>query len=180
MEQEIVDEIDQSGRVLRQLPKTEAHTHGLLHKVVIGYVRYGDDWLFAKQAAHKQDAGQLVAPVGGHVRAGEPEEAALRREVEEEIGTKDFQYTAVGRAIFRRQVIGRDENHLFIVFELTTNAQLEFNDETVALERLSSDQLKRALVTTPTRFGDAFYFNLEHFYPSYLPQDYTPRFAKSL
>lgn len=179
MDEEIVDEIDRTGKVLGQLLKSKAHTEGQLHKVVIGYVWYGDDWLFAKQASHKQDAGQLVAPVGGHVKAGESEADALRREIEEEIGAKNYETTAIGRAVFHRNVIGRDENHLFVVFVLTTNDVLRFNDEPVAFERLTSDELKQSLATTPARFGDAFYFVLESFFPEYLPIGYVHRFVKS-
>ena len=39
MEEEIVDIIDEFGKVLRQAPKTEAHKHGWLHKTVIGYLK---------------------------------------------------------------------------------------------------------------------------------------------
>lgn len=68
---EQVDVIDESGKVLKQALKTEAHTHGWLHKTVIGYLKYGNEWALVRQASDRQDAGQLVAPVGGHVQAGE-------------------------------------------------------------------------------------------------------------
>src|SRR5689334_6410728 len=71
VDEEIVDIVNEDGTVLRQAAKTEAHKHGWLHKTVIGYLKYGDDWALVCQAADRQDAGQLVAPVGGHVQAGE-------------------------------------------------------------------------------------------------------------
>jgi 8-oxo-dGTP pyrophosphatase MutT (NUDIX family) len=89
---EIVDIIDESGKVLHQATKEEAHEHGWLHKTVISCLRYGDDWGLVTQAGHKQDAGQLVHPVGGHVKAGESEEDALLRESEEEIGTENIDF----------------------------------------------------------------------------------------
>lgn len=177
MEEEIVDIVNESGATLRQAPKTEAHKHGWLHKTVIGYLKYGEDWSLVRQAADRQDAGQLVAPVGGHVKAGETELDALLRESEEEIGTRNITYTHVGNKQFHRQVIGRDENHLFIVYEIATDDPIQLNEESVAIERFARDELKEALIKTPERFGDAYYFVLENFYPDYLPSNYTPRWT---
>lgn len=174
--EEIVDIIDESGKVLSQASKQEAHEHGWLHKIVIGYLRYGDDWALVAQAADRQDAGQLVAPVGGHVKAGEAEENALLRESEEEIGTRNITYKFIGKAIFHRQVIGRDENHMFIVYEISTDDEVELNEESVSIERFTKDDLKQALEEQPERFGTAYYFVLEKFYPEYLPANWEKRF----
>jgi hypothetical protein len=54
---EVVDIVDEMGRVLRQELKTEAHRQGWLHKTVIGCLRYGDDFALVKQASDRQDAG---------------------------------------------------------------------------------------------------------------------------
>jgi 8-oxo-dGTP pyrophosphatase MutT (NUDIX family) len=176
MNAEIVDIVGSHGEVLRQELKTEAHKHGWLHKTVIGYLRYGDDWALIRQASDKQDAGQLVAPVGGHVSAGETDITALLRESEEEIGTATISYKRLGSAIFRRQVIGRDENHLFMVYEISTNDELILGSESVAVERFTIAELKQALLDEPQQFGAALYFVFEHFYAEYLPPGYTPRY----
>lgn len=156
--------------------KSGAHKKGLLHKTVIGYVRDGDNWTLVRQADNKQDAGQLVAPVGGHVEAGESDIDALKREAQEEIGVDDITYKLKGSAIFERKVIGRHENHFFIVFEISTNQPLILNHESVATQTYTSDELKLALKDTPEKFGDAFYFVLESFYKNYLPENYANRF----
>jgi 8-oxo-dGTP pyrophosphatase MutT (NUDIX family) len=172
---EIVAIVDASGTILRQALKTEAHAHGWLHKTVIGCLRYDDDWAFVRQAADRQDAGQLVLPVGGHVMAGESGVQGLLREAEEEIGTRNITYKYVGQARFHRQVIGRNENHLFIVYEIATNDPIVLNHEAVALQRFTDDELRQALVDQPKTFGDGFYFVLEKFYPQYLPDSWTNR-----
>ncbi len=176
MTEEIIDIIDESGEVLRQAPKSEAHKHGWLHKTVIGYLRDGEDWILVCQASDRQDAGQLVAPVGGHVQAGESETDALLREAEEEIGTRNIDYKLIGRAVFHRQVIGRDENHLFIVHEISTDNEIVLNEESVSFERFTKEELKKALVERPQSFGDAYYFVLEKFYPDYLPATWENRY----
>jgi len=71
MDKEIVDVVDGSGRTVRQVLKADARKHGWLHKTVVGYFRDGDDWVFVRQAADRQEPGLVVAPVGGHVEAGE-------------------------------------------------------------------------------------------------------------
>ncbi|MCA9342272.1 hypothetical protein KC945_02615 [Candidatus Saccharibacteria bacterium] len=38
MDTEIVDIVDETGKVLRHELKTEAHKHGWLHKTVIGHI----------------------------------------------------------------------------------------------------------------------------------------------
>jgi 8-oxo-dGTP pyrophosphatase MutT (NUDIX family) len=177
MDEELVDIIDEEGNALRQELKTEAHKQGWLHKTAIGYLKYGDDWALVRQASDRQDAGQLVAPVGGHVKAGETELDGLLRESEEEIGTKNITIKHVGNARFHRQVIGRDENHLFIVYEISTDDPINLGAEAVAIEHFTPDALKEAIAKEPQNFGDAFYFNLEQFYPEYLPAGYKRRWS---
>ena len=171
----MIDIVDESGKVLRSMPKTEAHKHGWLHATVIGYLRYGDDWALVRQTADRQEPGQLVASVGGHVRSGESYEEALLREAEEEIGTSNISYKLIGKVRFHRQIIGRDENHLFIIYEISTSDKITLGSEAVAIERFSPEAFKETLANSPKEFGDSCYFVLEHFYPSYLPKSYKKR-----
>ncbi len=175
---ELVDIVLPTGKVKHQMLKSKAHEDGSLHKTVIGYLKYGDDWALVCQAPDRQDAGQLVAPVGGHVKADESDIDALLRESQEEIGVRNLRHRHVGTAQFHRQVIGRDENHLFIVYEIETDDDIVLGPEAVAIERFTTDELKRALVDSPDRFGDALYFVLEHFYPEFLPATRARRWKK--
>ena len=170
MDDERVDIVDEKGAVLRQALKTEAHKHGWLHKTVIGCLRYGEDWALVRQAADRQDAGQWVNPVGGHVRAGESDAEALLRESEEEIGTRDIQYTFLGRGRFHRQVIGRDENHLFVVYEIRTDAVIQLGPEATEMNTFSARELKNWAVQNHSGLGDAYLFVAEKFYPDLLPE----------
>lgn len=175
MSDEIVDVVSETGRVLHKASKHEAHKHGWLHKAVIGYVRHGAHWTLIRQSADRQDPGQLVAPVGGHVKSGEADLKALLREAEEEIGVKNIRHNFVGTARFHRQVIGRDENHLFMVYEISTDDELVVGPEGEAFETFIEHELAQALVEMPHKFGEALYFVLEHFYPHLLPGDYKLR-----
>jgi len=68
--------------------------------------------------------------------------------------------------------LGRDENHLFAVYEITTDDEIVLGEEAESIERFSESELRKALRDNPHDFGDAFYFTFEHFYPSYLPDNY--------
>lgn len=175
---ELVDIVDENGGILRQATKKEAHKLGLLHKTVIGYLRdHERAWQLVRQASFKQDAGQFVGPVAGHVRAGETDTEALIREAKEEIGVDTITHSHIGAARFHRQVTGQDENHLFVVFEISTDDAIILGDESDEIERFKEADLKSMLAKRPDYFGDGFYFVLERFYPSYLPRDYSFRWA---
>lgn len=174
---EMVDIVDEQGVVLRQALKTEAHMHGWLHKTVIGCLRYGDDFALVRQAADRQDAGQLVNPVGGHVRAGESDVEALLRESEEEIGVRNVQHRLLGAAQFRRQVLGRDENHLFVVYEMTTTDEIVLGPEAVDMQRFTAAELQHMAATGSPDLGDAYFFVVEHFYPAVLPPGYKRKYG---
>lgn len=171
-EPEMVDVVDDQNNVLYKVTKQEAHLKGLLHRTVISEVidKKGN-FILTKQAPDKQDPGQYVSPVGGHARAGETEEEALKREAFEETGLVNFKYKLKGRFIFNRFVIGRQENHMFFVYEIYSNNRLRLNAESVSYERFTIDEIKETLSSNREKFGGAFIAVLEHVYPEMLRRD---------
>lgn len=166
---EIVDVVDRDDQIVGYCPKTEAHKKGLLHRTVIGEViNSKGDFLLVKQAGHKQDAGQFVSPVGGHARSGEKIEDALIREAHEETGLANFKFKYIGKKIYNRQVIGRHENHYFIVFEIYSDDKPVLNDESVEYKYFSRSEIKTLIKEKSSQFGDAFYFVWNSFYSTYL------------
>lgn len=163
---EIVDVVDKNNRVVYQIAKQIAHERGLLHRTVIAEVIDSQGrWTLVKQAADRQDAGLYVSPVGGHVRAGETEIEALGREAAEEMGLTNITYKYIGRAIFNRKILGRLENHYFILFEIYSEAQPKLNHESVGFKQFTVEELERSLLTDPRDFGEAFHFVVKTFYP---------------
>lgn len=166
---EPVDIVDENNIIVGQTTKGQAHALGLLHRTVIGGVFDSKGRrLLVEQSADRQDAGQLVSPVGGHARTGETEEDALRREALEEIGLSDFDFKLKGRSIFNREVIGRKENHYFVFYEIITDEPLTLNSEAVSYSAFTEPELKQLLKDTPERFGAAFLHILEQHYPHLL------------
>ncbi len=162
---EIVDIVDENDTVLYQLGKEEAHAKGLLHRTIIAEViDQRGRWMLVKQAHNRQDAGQYVSPVGGHVRSGELVEEALKREALEELGLTVFTSKFIGKEVFNRSILGRNENHLFILYEIYTDQEATLNHESVTFTRFTKDEIRRLLKESPTIFGDAFHFVVKSFY----------------
>lgn len=177
MQEEIVDVVDEKDNTVGSVSKIAAHKRGLLHRTVISEIIDSQDrFILVLQSPDRQDAGQYVSPVGGHVRTGETEVEALKREALEEVGLKDFRFHLVGKAIFNRNILSRQENHYFILYEIYSDENLVLNHESVSSDAFTKKELKQAIKESPEKFGAAYYFILEKFYPNLLPEDYNNRF----
>lgn len=163
---EKVDIVDENLKVLYQTTKQHAHDNGLLHPTVIAeVVNSKGEWLLVKQAGHKQDPGQFVSPVGGHVSSGEKFEDALKREAAEEIGlTGYFEYKYFGKAIYERKWKVGSEAHYFIVYKIKDDKEPVLNDESVEYRWFKTEEIKRFLKEKPEMFGYAFHFVAENFF----------------
>ena len=161
---ELVDIVEPNGAFVRSMTKQDAHAQGLLHPCVIGVIRYDDGSRHVvRQNTHKQDAGQYVNPVGGHVRAGESLQDALRREVLEEIGWTDFAVSHIGSVVYDRTVLDRRENHLFHVFAISSAEPFVINDESVEIRHMPAAEYRRLLQNEPHLFGAPHHFVEQHF-----------------
>jgi 8-oxo-dGTP pyrophosphatase MutT (NUDIX family) len=166
---EIVDIVDENDLVLYQALKREAHEKGLLHRTAIAEIIDSQGhWIMVKQAPDKQDAGQYVSPVGGHVTAGETEEEGLQREAMEECGISNFKFKLIGKKIFNRETLSRKENHYFVLYEIYSDGIITLNEESVSYKLFTTQEMKDALKNTPEIFGAAFHFVVRTFYPELL------------
>jgi isopentenyl-diphosphate delta-isomerase len=163
---EMVDVIDENDNVIGSVWKSEAHSKGLLHRTVIAEVIGPDGkWTLVKQSSDRQDAGLLVNPIGGHVSSGETEDEAIKREAFEEYGLKEnFEFKLIGKNVFNRDVNGRHENHLFILYEIYTDKKPVLNEESIGFERFSFVDIAKGIRETPEKFGGAFHFVIDNFY----------------
>jgi len=164
---EKVDIVDENLNILYSTDKQEAHDKGLLHPTVIAeIINSKGEWLLVKQARHKQDPGQFVSPVGGHVTSGESFEDSLKREAMEEVGLKDFKFKLIGKKIYKRNWEKGIENHYFIVYEIYSDNTPILNDESVDYKRFKIEDLKKQLKESPDLFGNAFHFVVKNIYQS--------------
>lgn len=165
--EELVDAITPDGKRLGTVRKTVAHQKGLLHKTVIAQlINRRGEFCFVRQAADKQDAGQFVSPIGGHVSAGETDDEALIRECQEECGITPIKYKLIGTTIYNREVIGRKENHYFVVYEIYTDQDPVLNHESIEFKWMTKAMIKSTLKSKPSTFGDSWHHVFRTCYPS--------------
>lgn len=164
---ENVDIVNDRNEVLQQMSKIEAHEKGLLHRCVIAEVKNTKgEWLLVKQSPNRQDAGQYVSPVGGHVIAGETPTHALIRETMEELGIVATTYKYIGSKIFNRSTRGKLENHLFMLYEITSDEMPVLNEESDSFAYFSEEKITQTTQNASKIFGAAFLFILQEFYPN--------------
>lgn len=151
MTDEMIDIVDEHNNEIGQAFKQEAHEKGFLHRTIIAEVINSKrEWVLVKQALDRQDAGQYVSPIGGHIRSGESEEHALKREAVEEMGLKDFIYKRIGEAVFNRHILNRQENHLFILYEIYSNEKPKLNHESESYKTFTGEEIKALLRKSST------------------------------
>ncbi len=162
---ELVDILSEQLEIVDTVQKGMAHEKGLLHATVISeVVNSKGEWLLVRQASDKQDAGQWVSPIGGHVSAGETHDEALKREAKEEIGYENVSFNLVGKKVYCRQSRGKVENHLFVVYVIHSDNDFDLNEESVEAKWFPESELKKLLQEAPEKFGDAYHFVVKEFF----------------
>lgn len=168
---ELIDIVDKRGKLLYQSTKEHAHKQGLLHKTVVAAaINSKGEWMLVRQSKTKQDAGQYVFPVGGHVTAKESEEDALRRETVEEMGVEKFEFKFLGRGIFSRTVLKSKENHLFHFYEIYTDSLPILGEESTAFDFFGLKNLNKHIKNNPGEFGYSLTNLIRIFYPEIIEQ----------
>ena len=105
-QKEIFPIVDEEGRVIGSATRGECHGGSkLLHPVVHLHVfnSKGDIYLQRRPEWKDIQPGKWDTAVGGHIDYGETPDAALRREVREELGITDFTAIPIGKYVFESQ-----------------------------------------------------------------------------
>jgi isopentenyldiphosphate isomerase/intracellular septation protein A len=100
--EEMLPLIDESGKVLGSAPRSECHKGpGKLHPVVHLQILDGRGGIYLQKRAANKDTqpGKWDSAVGGHVSVGEDLDAALARELREELGVTKLALEASGASI---------------------------------------------------------------------------------
>ena len=167
---ELVDIVDENGKFIETVSKKEAHQKGLLHTCVIGQViNSKGEYLLITQSSNKQDNSLYVCPMGGHVTSGESREDAVRHELMEELSISEYTLEYIGESIFNRDVLGRKENHYFVLYKVFSD-QIPKPDpsEVEGFKYFTLDELKNEIKNQPEKFGVAYHFVVNKFFPNLL------------
>jgi isopentenyldiphosphate isomerase len=88
MAEEIFDTVNERDEVMGRRPRSEVHTHGLLHRAVHVLVFNARGEIFLQKRSMKKDRhpGAWDSSASGHLDSGEDYDTAAVRELREEIG----------------------------------------------------------------------------------------------
>ncbi len=138
-QQELFPIVDEEGRVTGCINRGQAHDGTkILHPVVHLHLFNSKGELFLQKRPDWKDIqpGKWDTAVGGHVAYGEEVPAALRREVEEELGINDFDGEFIQRYIFE----GPHERELVYVFKTVYDKPLSPSTEELSGGRFFTRQ----------------------------------------
>ena len=122
-QEELFPVVDEEGRVTGSIRRGAAHDGTkILHPVVHLHLWNSRGELYLQKRPSWKDIqpGKWDTATGGHVNYGEEVDAALRREVAEELGVTDYIPKEVGRYVFE----GLRERELVYVFETVYDGEV--------------------------------------------------------
>lgn len=113
--EEWLAEVDENGKIIGRITRTQAHNGSLkLHPVIHVHIfnNSGNLLLQKRNINKKIQPGKWDTSVGGHISYGEKIEDALERETNEEIGLKNTKFQFLKKYIWQSEI----ERELVFVF----------------------------------------------------------------
>ena len=129
--QELFPVVDEDGNILGSVSRGEAHSGSkILHPVIHLHLFNSRGELYLKQRPDCKDIqpSRWDTATGGHIDLGENVDAALRREVREELGIVDFTPESLGHYVFGSQ----RERELVFVHRATYDGPVTPNPDELA------------------------------------------------
>jgi isopentenyldiphosphate isomerase len=130
IENEILEVVNSSGKVIKTLPRSEIHGNpSLIHRVVHVLVFNSRGELILQKRSMDKDvaAGKWDTSVGGHVNMGEDIDEAVRREMKEELGITDckpeFLYSYIHSNPY--------ETELVYTYSCIHSGKIDFNNDEI-------------------------------------------------
>ncbi len=115
MQEEMLAEVDENGKIISRISRTQAHNGTKkLHPVIhVHIINKDGEVLLQKRSTKKQiQPGKWDTAVGGHISYGEQIEKALVRETFEELGLKNIKFNFITKYIWKSEI----ESELVFVF----------------------------------------------------------------
>ena len=137
--QELFPVVDEDGNILGSVSRGEAHSGSkILHPVVHLHLFNSRGELYLQRRPDWKDIQprRWDTATGGHIDLGENVDAALRREVREELGIVDFTPESLGHYVFESQ----RERELVFVHRTTYDGPVTPNPDELAGGRFWTHQ----------------------------------------
>jgi isopentenyl-diphosphate delta-isomerase len=154
MTEEIFDVVDENDDVVGQLPRSQVHARGLLHRAVSIFVFNSSGQLLLQLRTPTKDEypNCYTSSASGHLSAGEDYDDAAPRELEEELGV-----TAPLTRLAKFPGGPETANEFTVLYETMTDESLTFDPEEIAAgEFLSLSEISDRLAARPDDFTPPF------------------------
>ncbi len=170
-EDELIDQVDENNQVIGPVVRAEAHTKGLWHRSVHGWVHSEQgNILIQRRSYDKSDApGKLDMAFAGHVRAGVSMQQSVVEEAKEELdlNPNEEQTSDFREAKFDRHSEQMPEPHRQFVnayfIKIAEDTALKFSDgEVVEVRWVEFDQFMQLLDTDSEFYCDFAYHSQEY------------------
>ena len=149
--------VNEAGEVLGKTTRKQCHNGKdfILHPVVHLHIFNSKGELLLQKRSLNKDIqpGKWDTSVGGHIDYGEDVEAALRREVSEELGIKDFTPEFITSYVFTSSV----EKELVYVHKTIYDGEIIFDPVEIDEIRFwSIDEILSEIKAHPSTFTENF------------------------
>ena len=156
MSEEIFDVVNERDEVVGQLPRSEVHRRGLLHRAVHVLVFNARGQVFLQKRSMKKDShpGVWDSSASGHVDSGEDYDPCAVREVWEEIGLK---LNSPPERIIRIEACADTDQEVLWVYRCTSEGPFTLHPEEI--ERggwFAPEEVTRWVAERPKEFASAF------------------------
>ena len=107
--------VDEKDNVLGEIPRAQAHSDGLLHRIAVVYVTSSDGKILVQE---RMDTGFLDHSSAGHVNPGESYLEAAKRELCEELGICNVELKEIAESVSdEKHPAGRRIWHKYKIYE---------------------------------------------------------------
>lgn len=152
---EIFDVVDRGDRVIGSLSRSEIHARGLLHRAVHLWLRNpkGEILLQRRSLSKDREPGKWTSSVSGHVNAGEEYDAAMQREIPEEIGVTAQSCANLKRIGYFPACRETDQEFVWLYQAHHAGPFQADPSEVAALEWFDPEKLSRLIEAQPQDFS---------------------------
>ncbi|MBM4455122.1 MAG: NUDIX domain-containing protein [Verrucomicrobia bacterium] len=152
---ELFDIVDASDRVVGSGPRSEIHARGQLHRAVHLwlYDPNGRILLQRRSLSKDREPGKWTSSVSGHVNAGEAYDAAILREIPEEIGVPASSCRDFGRVGYFPACQETGQEFVWLYRAVHAGPFQPDPTEVAGLEWFPPDQLEAKMKNQPQEFS---------------------------
>lgn len=156
MAEEFLDVVNELDEVVGRAVRSEIHARGLLHRAthVLIYNPRGEIFLQQRSWRKDREPGRWSTSAAGHVDSGEDYDAAMRRELQEELG---WHPASPLERVLRIEACPETDQEFVWVYRCAGEGPFRLNlEEVEAGGWFTPEQIRRWLAERPADFTPAF------------------------